>query len=82
MPRCRRSSLAETSDGNDDPARGLGVSPLRRAADRPSRSCHCATAHQLAMKQTVICVANAARMCSGAKRTGTRFATPRRASCT
>lgn len=42
----------------------------------------CATAHQLAIKQTVICVANAARMGSGAKRTGTRFATPRRASCT
>ena len=57
MPRCRRSSLAEASDGNDNPARGRGFHS-ETCAGRPSRSCRCAIAHQLAVKQTVICVVN------------------------
>ena len=38
--------------------RVVGGFTAETCAGRPSRSCHCATAHQLAMKQTVICVAN------------------------
>ena len=73
----------EASDGNDNPARRVvGGFHSETCAGRPSRSCRCAIAHQLAVKQTVICVVNdQLTLGSGAKRTGRRFAAPRRASC-